>query len=142
MRSIMTDTSLEEIAHLKEVIAILTERLNEREKQLAFYGPAVEPHIVLDKKRVQKELAKARADLRRAQQTRPDEHSPYLGLLTFQESDVYRFFGREEMVEDLVAKVRNRSFLAVLGPSGSGKSSVVHAGLVAALREGALPGST
>ena len=67
--------------------------------------------------------------------------SPYLGLLTFQEADANHFFGREALVADLLAQARQAPFLAVLGPSGSGKSSAVRAGLLPALKRGALPGS-
>jgi WD40 repeat protein len=67
--------------------------------------------------------------------------SPYKGLRAFEEADVADFFGRETLTERLVARLRETRFLAVVGPSGSGKSSVVRAGLVPALRRGALPGS-
>ena len=67
--------------------------------------------------------------------------NPYKGLRAFEEGDVADFFGRETLTEHLVETARGTRFLAVVGPSGSGKSSVVRAGLVPALRRGALPGS-
>lgn len=71
--------------------------------------------------------------------------NPYKGLRPFLEADAGDFFGREALVEQLVARMSERGvgsrFLAVVGPSGSGKSSVVRAGLVPALRRGAVPGS-
>ncbi len=71
--------------------------------------------------------------------------NPYKGLRPFDEADAPDFFGREALVERLVARLSERvdgsRFLGVVGPSGSGKSSVVRAGLVPALRRGALPGS-
>ena len=67
--------------------------------------------------------------------------NPYKGLRAFEEADVADFFGRETLTERLVEQLRKTRFLAVVGPSGSGKSSVVRAGLVPALRRGALPGS-
>lgn len=67
--------------------------------------------------------------------------NPYKGLRSFQEADVHNFFGRQSLVEQLVARLAGSRFVAVVGPSGSGKSSVVKAGLVPALRKGALPGS-
>jgi len=70
-----------------------------------------------------------------------DEHSPYLGLLTFEESNAEYFFGRDNFIADLIKKANQAPFLAVLGPSGSGKSSVVRAGLIPALKGGALPRS-
>lgn len=66
---------------------------------------------------------------------------PYRGLQTFEEEHAGFFFGREGEVQRLVERLKRTRFLAVLGPSGSGKSSLVRAGLVPALRAGALPGS-
>ena len=79
------------------------------------------------------------------QVTLGDVSNPYKGLVPFDEADTGQFFGRERLVERMLARLggpgpRNR-FLAVVGPSGSGKSSVVHAGLVPALRAGGVPGS-
>jgi class 3 adenylate cyclase/dipeptidyl aminopeptidase/acylaminoacyl peptidase len=73
----------------------------------------------------------------------PDEivANPYKGLRAFEEGDAQDFFGREELVELLVGRVATTRFVAVVGPSGSGKSSVVRAGLLPALRRGAVPGS-
>ncbi len=71
--------------------------------------------------------------------------NPYKGLRPFDESDASDYFGREELTDRLVARlgepVPGARFLAVVGPSGSGKSSVVRAGLIPALRRGSLPGS-
>jgi WD40 repeat protein len=66
---------------------------------------------------------------------------PYRGLQAFEEEDADFFFGRHADVQRLVEKLKRTSFLAVLGPSGSGKSSLVRAGLVPALRRGMLRGS-
>ena len=60
--------------------------------------------------------------------------NPYKGLHAFLESDADDFFGREQLVADLVERVVAERFLAVVGPSGSGKSSVVLAGLVPGIR--------
>jgi class 3 adenylate cyclase len=67
--------------------------------------------------------------------------NPYKGLRAFEEGDAPDFFGREDLVEQLVDRLAETRFLAVVGPSGSGKSSVVRAGLIPALRRGAIPGS-
>lgn len=72
---------------------------------------------------------------------RLEARNPYKGLRAFEEADADDFFGRETLTEHLVERLRATRFLAVVGPSGSGKSSVVRAGLVPALRGGALPGS-
>jgi hypothetical protein len=66
---------------------------------------------------------------------------PYLGLRAFRGEDSAFFFGREAFTERLVEAVERTPFLAVVGPSGSGKSSVVQAGLIPALRKGVLEGS-
>ena len=60
--------------------------------------------------------------------------NPYKGLRPFGEADTAEFFGREKTTASLVAAVADSRFVAVVGPSGSGKSSVVRAGLVPALR--------
>ena len=71
--------------------------------------------------------------------------NPYKGLRPFGEQDSPDFFGREALVARLIERLgevaRAGRLLAVVGPSGSGKSSAVRAGLVPALRTGALPGS-
>ena len=66
---------------------------------------------------------------------------PYRGLQTFDQDHAQFFFGRDNDVQRLVEKLKSSHFLAVLGPSGSGKSSLVRAGLVPALNKGALSGS-
>ena len=70
-----------------------------------------------------------------------DVACPYKGLEAFQPDDTGYFFGREELVADLLARLAESPFLAVLGGSGSGKSSLLRAGVVPALWAGTLPGS-
>jgi WD40 repeat protein len=63
--------------------------------------------------------------------------TPYRGLLPFREQDAGLFFGRKRFVDELVRKVGQRTAsnaVAVIGRSGSGKSSIVYAGLFPALR--------
>jgi WD40 repeat protein len=73
---------------------------------------------------------------------RIEERNPYKGLRPFTEADARDFFGREGLIRRLVARLGEAGpgsrFLAVVGASGSGKSSVVRAGLVPAIRDGAL----
>lgn len=70
-----------------------------------------------------------------------DPRNPYKGLLAFTENDSDDFFGREALIEKLKRRVLNTieaksdRFLAVLGASGAGKSSVVMAGLIPSLRK-------
>jgi class 3 adenylate cyclase/WD40 repeat protein/tRNA A-37 threonylcarbamoyl transferase component Bud32 len=65
---------------------------------------------------------------------------PYRGLLAFQPEDRHFFFGREEVVAELIARVAPARLLAVVGASGSGKSSVLRAGLIAAVRAAEIHG--
>jgi DNA-binding SARP family transcriptional activator len=67
--------------------------------------------------------------------------NPYKGLRAFGEADASDFFGREALSSELVERLGRDRFVAVVGPSGSGKSSLALAGLLPALRQGALPGS-
>ncbi len=60
---------------------------------------------------------------------------PYRGLSHFEPGDAKYFFGRESFVEELVEATQTRNFIALLGASGSGKSSVVFAGLVPKLQQ-------
>jgi len=75
--------------------------------------------------------------------TLPDLENPFKGLHPFNEADADNFFGRQTLVQTLLERLAEDTdlapFLAVFGPSGSGKSSVVRAGLIPALRRGGLP---
>ena len=66
---------------------------------------------------------------------------PFKGLASFDVADAAYFFGRERLVAELVARLVGAPLLAVVGPSGGGKSSVLRAGLLPALSAGVLPGS-
>lgn len=66
---------------------------------------------------------------------RPTEVCPYRGLFAFREEDAPFFYGRDAFTQMLVAAVQQQSLVAVIGPSGSGKSSVVFAGLIPRLRQ-------
>jgi len=63
-----------------------------------------------------------------------DDQCPYLGLQAFTEAEKHLFFGRDDFADALFAKVKRNNFVALVGPSGSGKSSVVQAGLFPRLR--------
>lgn len=64
--------------------------------------------------------------------------NPYPGLRPFRESEAHLFFGRTAQIDELLAKLKTSRFVAVVGTSGSGKSSLVTAGLLPALHGGFL----
>jgi WD40 repeat protein/energy-coupling factor transporter ATP-binding protein EcfA2 len=70
-----------------------------------------------------------------------DGRCPYKGLDVFEEDDAELFFGREKLVDDLVSRVKESRTIFITGPSGSGKSSLVRAGLIHNLKNGAIKGS-
>ncbi|MCY4465180.1 MAG: protein kinase [Chloroflexi bacterium] len=71
--------------------------------------------------------------------------NPYKGLRAFQQADAADFFGRTDMIARVLRRMQEpvvqSNFLAVIGPSGSGKSSLVKAGVLPGLRSGRIPGS-
>lgn len=67
-----------------------------------------------------------------------DGHCPYKGLDVFEEEDAELFFGREKLVADLINHVKESKTVFITGPSGSGKSSLVRAGLIYVLKQGAI----
>ena len=66
---------------------------------------------------------------------------PYKGLGRYESDDAGFFFGRERLVAEVVTHLVGTGLVGVVGPSGSGKSSLVRAGLLPALADGVLPGS-
>jgi WD40 repeat protein/DNA-binding SARP family transcriptional activator len=98
-----------------------------------------------DLRLVEQELASNVVDLAtlRDSSARARGHDvcPFKGLEPFDVDDADYFFGRERLVAEMVARLPGAPLLGVVGPSGSGKSSLVRAGLVPALAGGALPGS-
>jgi len=67
---------------------------------------------------------------------------PFKGLAPFTTVDAAYYFGRERMVDEAIARLVDHPFLGLVGSSGSGKSSLLQAGVLPALARGALPGST
>jgi len=65
-----------------------------------------------------------------------EERSPYPGLSSFTEKDAAGFFGREDEIAALWKRLHDRRLLAVIGPSGAGKTSFVRAGVIAARPDG------
>lgn len=71
----------------------------------------------------------------------PDSRCPYIGLESFTESNKHLFYGRDQLIRELLDQVLVSRLVTAVGPSGSGKSSAVLAGLLPRLEDGALPGS-
>lgn len=63
------------------------------------------------------------------------ELGPYRGLRPFREQDSDLYFGREDVIEKLISKLDNNNFVGLVGASGSGKSSLLAAGLVPKMRQ-------
>jgi WD40 repeat protein len=101
-----------------------------------------------DLRRAEQELAASVAQVQ-AVRERAELHDaeagavvcPFMGLSSFDVGDAEVFFGRERLVAEMVARLVGAPLLGVVGPSGSGKSSAVRAGLLAELAGGVLPGS-
>jgi DNA-binding SARP family transcriptional activator/WD40 repeat protein/energy-coupling factor transporter ATP-binding protein EcfA2 len=121
-------------------------RLHERETEqrvqraLERVGAATQ-----EARRLRDQIAGGVLELERAAATVPDEAMrgvcPYKGLARYEAADAPFFYGRERLVATLVARIAVDRFVGIIGASGSGKSSLVRAGLLPALSSGALPGS-
>ncbi len=68
-------------------------------------------------------------------------HEPYPGLRPFLDFEAALLFGRERQVREVIEHLRRTQFVAVLGGSGSGKSSLIHAGVMPELRSYGIPGA-
>ena len=71
-----------------------------------------------------------------------DRKNPYLGLSAFEAEQEKYFYGREEAIRTLITHLTNSRFLSILGYSGSGKSSLIKAGLLPQLSRDRIPGSS
>ena len=69
------------------------------------------------------------------------KNNPYKGLRFFDRADAVDFYGREDFAEHLLATIHHQPLCALIGPSGSGKSSVIFAGLLPRLAQPPAPGS-
>src|SRR5262249_15080225 len=63
-----------------------------------------------------------------------EPESPFTGLSAFQEADSPRFYGRESEVAGIISRLRHQPLVVVAGPGGAGRSSLVRAGVVPALK--------
>src|SRR3974390_871170 len=73
--------------------------------------------------------------------TVPHQMNPFPGLRPFVQAEDYLFFGREEQTLELLARLGKHRFVAVVGTSGSGKSSLVRCGLLSELLGGKMLGA-
>jgi WD40 repeat protein/energy-coupling factor transporter ATP-binding protein EcfA2 len=69
-----------------------------------------------------------------------ESFNPFPGFRSYEVDEDYLFFGREEAIDELLRKLRQHRFVAVVGASGSGKSSLVRAGMIQALHGGSMVG--
>jgi hypothetical protein len=83
------------------------------------------------------EAVRANTEQARATTRRASIGPPYKGLAPFEEADAPIFFGRDELISRITHNLEDARFLAVVGSSSSGKTSVVLAGVIPALRRGA-----
>jgi WD40 repeat protein/serine/threonine protein kinase len=131
----IADTLVIEISTVKSYINQLYRKLNVRSRVQAIVK-ARELDLI---------VGKAQTQALTSSSNLPEPENPYKGLRAFQAADAQDFFGREKLTQKLLKRLEetteNHRFLAVVGPSGSGKSSVVKAGLIPALWRGELPNS-
>src|SRR5215210_5945551 len=66
------------------------------------------------------------------------DSNPFVGLRPFESSESLLFFGRQEQTLELLQRLHQHHFVAVIGSSGSGKSSLIRAGLIPRLQAGYL----
>jgi WD40 repeat protein len=133
---------------LTQLIANHNRRLRLLQERRAIQGLTVDPSVIIEIEQIETELR--RLGVEPAGQPEPAS-SPYPGLRYFDVGDAGRFFGRAaltarlvERLAGLLAENSSRRFLAIIGASGSGKSSLARAGLIPALKHPpglSLPGS-
>ncbi len=105
--------------------------------QLSLAGTGIPLQVWLSGTQGIIEILPAKTDLPRQENQGLDLGiCPYMGLSAFAEEDHQYFYGRETLTQELIHELRDRSFLAVVGASGSGKSSVMQAGVIPQLRLG------
>ncbi|MBK8905449.1 MAG: WD40 repeat domain-containing protein [Anaerolineaceae bacterium] len=99
------------------------------------HGDKVAGHKIQTQTYVEKQIIVHGAEITDLEHLPPEAgDSPYQGLHYFEEKDADWFFGRERVTVVLVNRLHETNFLAVVGASGSGKSSVVRAGVIPALK--------
>ncbi len=114
----------------QSLLVALQRRLDILLNQRAQYNARdVPPHILTEIEDLERQIAATKREGRQ-RGSASAAPAPYLGLNPFKEEHARLFYGRQAEIRQLLAKATNSHFLAVLGPSGSGKSSIVQAGLI------------
>ena len=110
--------------------------------QTALAGTGIVPHVWLSGTKGVIELLAAKNRTQTEQPVFDLGICPYMGLQAFDEANSEYFYGRETLVQKLIDRVNKKTAIALVGASGSGKSSAVQAGLMTQLRGGKqIPGS-
>jgi len=130
--AVVVDEASRRLVDVASRAAVGRSDLSEVEEELA--GKVVDLQVA-------REQARALATPATPARLASEDVCPFKGLASFEPVDAEYFFGRERLVAELVARLVGAGFLAIVGPSGSGKSSVLRAGLLPALAGGVLPGS-
>src|SRR5262249_27118661 len=135
-RRTMTMTRREQIATYEAELQILWRRARRLQLYRAQYDLNADPGRILELEDIESQITQLQQALIKLRSVTPDAQAPYMGLKTFDEAHARFFYGREALIDMLVERVKHTAFLTVIGPSGSGKSSVVRAGLIPALKQG------
>ena len=110
--------------------------------QIALAGTGIVPQVWLSGTQGVIEVLTAKNGVANHQPVLDLGICPYMGLQAFNEDHAEYFYGREALVQKLLNQINHNPTMAVVGASGSGKSSAVQAGLMAQLRQGKqIPGS-
>ncbi|MCB0211994.1 MAG: hypothetical protein KDJ52_21815 [Anaerolineae bacterium] len=121
-----------QVEQFHKQIELNNRRLQKLQEQKAAYGVDTRPHVLIEIEDIEAENKNLQTTLASIQEIAST--NPYCGLFAFREEDAPFFFGREVFTQRLVKATNRKPFVTVIGPSGSGKSSVVFAGLVPQLR--------
>ena len=66
--------------------------------------------------------------------------NPFIGLRSFETNVSHLFFGREKQIQEVISSLGNSGFTAIIGSSGSGKSSLIKSGIIPSIESGAFKG--
>ncbi|MGY1620501.1 BTAD domain-containing putative transcriptional regulator [Geodermatophilus sp. SYSU D00691] len=121
-------------------LALAGRRIHEKVSDAAVRTTRMQTALVAARESLTEGVAEFGGHLERSRPA-PADVCPWKGLVSYEVADAPWFAGRERLVAELLARVASAPLLALVGASGSGKSSLLRAGLLASLAAGALPGS-